>query len=118
MSWKAFFNPAVGATHDKLSALPTADVHCMYMRGTTLGNPAACQVSKQINYDGTRADSGEFTFAVEAQCNGFGLEWGQQLTAGKRTDTGATNGTSIDTAASAAFGAQASSRHSPARTPR
>lgn len=107
MSWKAFFNPTVGATHDKLAALPTADVHCMYMRGTTLGSPAACQVSKQINYDGTRADSGEFTFAVEAQCNGFGLEWGQQLTAGKRTDTAATLGTSIDTTASAAFGAQA-----------
>jgi hypothetical protein len=96
MSWKAFFNPGLGLTHDKLAALPTADVHCMYMRGTTLGNPAACQVSKQINYDGTRGDSGEFTFAVEAQCNGFGLEWGQQLTAGKRTDTTATNGTGVD----------------------
>lgn len=107
MSWKAFFNPGLGLTHDKLAALPTADVICTYARGTTLGNPAACQVSKQINYDGTRADSGEFTFAVEAQCNGFGLEWGQQLTAGKRADTAATNGTSIDTAASASFGAQA-----------
>jgi hypothetical protein len=107
MSWKAFFNAGLGLTHDKLAALPTADVHCMYMRGTTLGNPAACQVSKQINYDGTRGDSGEFTFSVEAQCNGFGLEWGQQLTAGKRTDTAATLGTSIDTTASAAFGAQA-----------
>ncbi|MEU5596818.1 hypothetical protein [Streptomyces sp. NPDC020298] len=107
MSWKAFFNPATGLTHDKLAALPTADVICTYARGTTLGNPAACQTSKQINYDGTRADSGEFTFQVEAQCNGFGLEWGQQLTAGKRTDSAATNGTSIDTVASAAFGAQA-----------
>ena len=107
MSWKAFFNPSIGAAHERFSALPTADVICTYMRGTTLGNPAACQTSKQINYDGTRADSGEFTFAVEAQCNGFGVEWGQQLTAGKRTDTAATNGTSIDTTASAAFGAQA-----------
>jgi hypothetical protein len=96
MSWKAFFNPALGLTHDKLAALPTADVICTYARGTTLGNPSACQVSKQINYDGTRGDSGEFTFAVEAQCNGFGLEWGLQLTAGKRTDTTATNGTSVD----------------------
>ncbi|MFD5814416.1 hypothetical protein [Streptomyces sp. NPDC127038] len=107
MSWKAFFNPTLGLTHDVLAALPTANVICTYARGTTLGNPAACQTSKQINYDGTRADGGEFTFAVEAQCNGFGVEWGQQLTAGKRTDTAATNGTSIDTTASAAFGAQA-----------
>jgi hypothetical protein len=108
MSWKAFFNPTVGATHDKLAALPTADVICTYARGTTLGNPSACQVSKQINYDGTRGDSGEFTFAVEAQCNGFGLEWGLQLTAGKRTDTTATNGTSVDFGTgSTAFGLQA-----------
>ncbi|MEU1445509.1 hypothetical protein [Streptomyces mirabilis] len=107
MSWTAFFNPAIGATHDQFSSLPRTDVICTYMRGTTLGNPAAAQVSKQINYDGTRGNSGEFTFAIEAQCNGFGLEWGQQLTAGKRVDTAATNGTGIDTTASAAFGAQA-----------
>lgn len=108
MSWKAFFNPTVGLTHDKLAALPTADVICTYARGTTLGNPAACQVSKQINYDGTRGDSGEFTFQTEAQCNGFGLEWGLQLTAGKRTDTTATNGTSVDFGTgSTAFGLQA-----------
>jgi hypothetical protein len=108
MSWKAFFNPALAGTHDKLAALPTSDVICTYARGTTLGNPSACQVSKQINYDGTRGDSGEFTFAVEAQCNGFGLEWGLQLTAGKRTDTTATNGTSVDFGTgSTAFGLQA-----------
>jgi hypothetical protein len=35
------------------------------------------------------------------------LEWGRSLTAGRRTDTAATNGTSIDTTASADFGGQA-----------
>jgi hypothetical protein len=107
MSWNAFFNPTVGATHDQFASLPTADVICTYLRGTTLGSPAACQVSKQINYDGNRANTGEFTFSVEAQSNGFGLEWGQTLTAGTRTDTAATNGASIDTTAAASFGAQA-----------
>jgi hypothetical protein len=107
MSWSAFFNPTVGSTHDQFAALPTADVICTYLRGTTLGNPAACMVAKQINYDGNRGNSGEFTFAVEAQSNGFGLEWGQTLTAGIRTDTAATLGTSIDTTAAASFGAQA-----------
>ncbi|MFC4609723.1 hypothetical protein ACFO9E_18160 [Streptomyces maoxianensis] len=102
-----FFNPASGQAHPVLSSLPTADVQVMYLRGTTLGNPSACLVSKQINYDGSRAADGSFTFGVSAQANGFGLEWGQQLTAGLRTDTAATNGTSIDTAASASFGAQA-----------
>lgn len=107
MSWQAWFNPADDRAHDRLENLPATDVHCTYFRGTTLGNPAACQVSKQINYDGNRADDGAFTFQVEAQSNGFGVEWGRSLTAGVRTDTAATNGTSIDTTASAAFGAQA-----------
>lgn len=107
MNWQAWFNPTDDRAHDRLENLPTTDVIATYFRGTTLGNPAACQVSKQINYDGNRGDDGAFTFAVDAQCNGFGVEWGRSLTAGVRTDTGATNGTSIDTAASASFGAQA-----------
>jgi hypothetical protein len=64
-------------------------------------------VAKQINYDASRGDDGDLTFAVSAQSNGFGLEWGRSLTAGLRTDTAATNGTAIDTTASASFGAQA-----------
>ena len=107
MTWQAWFNPATDQGHDRFSSLPTTDVIASYFRGTTLGNPAACQVSKQINYDGNRGDDGAFTFQVDAQCNGFGVEWGRSLTAGVRTDTEATNGTGIDTTASASFGAQA-----------
>ncbi|CAM5346726.1 hypothetical protein [Streptomyces aurantiogriseus] len=107
MSWQAWFNPAANQAHARMKTLPTTDVHCAYFRGTTLGNPAACMVAKQINYDGNRGADGSFTFAVEAQSNAFGLEWGRSLTAGVRTDTAATNGASIDTTASADFGAQA-----------
>lgn len=107
MTWQAWFNPATDQGHDRFSSLPTTDVIASYFRGTTLGNPAACQVSKQINYDGNRGDDGAFTFQVDAQCNGFGVEWGRSLTAGVRTDTAATDGTGIDTTASADFGAQA-----------
>lgn len=107
MTWQAWFNPATDQGHDRFSTLPTADVIASYFRGTVLGNPAACQVSKQVNYDGNRGDDGAFTFQVDAQCNGFGVEWGRSLTAGVRTDTGATDGASIDTTASADFGAQA-----------
>lgn len=104
-----YFNhvAVTGATHDKLATLPTSDVILSYLRGTTLGDPAASIVAKQINYDATRGDDGMLTFAVSAQSNGYGIEWGRQLTAGVRTDTGATNGTSIDTTASASFGGQA-----------
>jgi hypothetical protein len=107
MSWKAFFNTAVGQAHPVLSALPTADVMATYCRGTTLGSPCASLVAKQLNYDGNRGNSGEFTFSVDAEANAYGLEWGVLLTAGLRTDTAATNGTGVDTTAAASFGAQA-----------
>lgn len=104
-----FFNSVAvtGGLHEKLSALPRTDVIMTYCRGTTLGDPAASLVAKQVNYDPTRGDDGMLTFGVSAQSNGYGIEWGQQLTAGLRTDTAATNGTAIDTTASASFGGQA-----------
>lgn len=104
----SFFNPATNRSHLRLSTLPTADVIATYFRGTTLGGASANIVAKQLNYDGTRGDDGAFTFAVEAQANGYGLEWGTSLTAGKRTDGSATNGSSVDFGTgSTAFGLQA-----------
>lgn len=102
-----FFNTAAGRAHPVLKTLPETDTHVMYCHKTALGNPAACLVAKQVNYDGTRASDAGFTFKVQAQGNAYGLEWGETLTAGLRTDTTATNGTAIDTLASASFGAQA-----------
>lgn len=107
IDFTAYFNPSDNQSHDRLENLPTADVQLHYCRGTTLGNPGAALISKQINYDGSRGDDGSFTFAVQALANSYGLEWGRQLTAGKRTDSTATNGASIDTTAAASFGAQA-----------
>jgi hypothetical protein len=107
MEWVAYFNPSTGQAHPKLSALPTADVVASYWRGTTLGNPVASLVGKQLNYDGNRGDNGSLRMNAQAQANAYGLDWGRSLTAGVRTDTGATNGTSIDTTASVSFGAQA-----------
>lgn len=107
LGWTAFFNPAVGQAHPVLSALPTADVHAAYLHTTILGAPAAAIVAKQIGYDGTRGDNGSFTFALQSQGNGFALEWGNQLTAGLRTDTAATNGAAYDQGAATVFGAQA-----------
>ncbi|SFY52046.1 hypothetical protein [Streptomyces sp. F-1] len=109
IEFTAFFNHVAAGTgtHEKLSALPTSDVILTYCRGTNVGDPAACLVSKQINYDGTRGNDGAFTFAVSAQANGYGLGWGRQLTAGLRTDTAASQGASIDTVAATSFGAQA-----------
>lgn len=96
IEFTSFFNPSTGQAHERFSALPSTDQIVTYCRGTTLGNAAASCVAKQIGYDGKRAADGGFTFSVSAQANGFGVEWGEQLTAGIRTDTSATNGSSVD----------------------
>jgi len=108
ISWGAFFNDATGRAHERLSALPTADRHLMWATGSAIGDPAACMVGKQINYDPTRPQDGSLTIAVNAQANSYGLEWCDLLTAGVRTDTTATNGSSLDLGTgSTAFGLQA-----------
>lgn len=105
IDWTSWFNPA--RAHLKLNDLPTADALATYTRGTAIGSAAACCIGKQINYDPKRAADGALTFSVQVQANSYGLEWGELLTAGVRTDTTATNGASLDTTASADFGAQA-----------
>lgn len=108
IEFTAFFNPSAAQAHPVLSALPTTDVILTYCRGTTLGDPAAALVAKQIGYDGNRGNDGSYTFSVQAQANGFGLQWGKQGTAGIRTDTAATNGSSVDFGTgSTSFGLQA-----------
>lgn len=107
MELSVFFNDAIGQEHVVLSALPRTDTILSYLHGSTLGNAAACLNAKQIGYDPTRGNDGSLTIAVEAQGNQYGLEWGRQLTAGKRTDTTATNGSSVDGGAASSFGLQA-----------
>lgn len=101
----SYFNP--DSAHPVYSALPTSDVIATYCHTTALGAPAAAMVAKQIGYDPTRPQDGSLTCAVALVPNGFGLEWCIQATAGKRTDTAATNGTGVDLAQSTAFGLQA-----------
>lgn len=100
IEWTSHWNPdTVGVTfteHTVLAPLPFTDIHTMYFRGTTLGNPVASLVGKQLNYDMTRANDGKVTLKVHVDCNAFGLEWGVGLTAGIRTDTVATLGTGVD----------------------
>jgi hypothetical protein len=91
-----------------LSGLPRTDVIASYFRGTTLLNPCASLLGRQLNYDPTRGTDGSLTMAVEVQSDGYGLEWGVMLTPGLRTDTEATTGTYVnDNGAASDFGAQA-----------
>jgi len=106
----SWWNSAVGGTHDTLAALPTTDMHAMYLAGSTIGDYAACLVAKELTHSPKRGDDGSMTAEFELGGNAYGLEWGRLLTAGIRTDTSATNGSSLDFTAgigTTAFGLQA-----------
>jgi len=107
IDFTALFDPVAGHSHPVLATLPRTDVMATYIRGGTLGNPAACMVAKQVDYNPTRANDGMLSSTVSSVANSYGLEWGQQLTAGQRTDTVATTGTAVDFAAATSFGFQA-----------
>lgn len=97
LDFVSFFDTATGAAHPVLSALPTADVITTFVAPViAIGTPAACMVSKQVDYNPTRQADGMLTFAVSCIANADGMEWGLMLTSGMRTDTGAANGTSYD----------------------
>jgi hypothetical protein len=107
MEFSAWMNDAAGAAHPTLKTRPTVDRIATYCHRETLGASAAACVCKQINYDPSRPQDGSLTWSVAVESNAYGLEWGNLLTAGKRTDTGAANGTAIDTVASVSHGLQA-----------
>lgn len=75
-----------------------------YFHGSTVGNVAAGIVAKQINYDWERGQDGSLSGPTQLLANGFGVEWGQMLTPGKRTDSGADEGDSLDNGAATATG--------------
>ena len=101
-----WFDKATGASHPTLKTLPTTDVICSYFHTAVIGAPACSCVAKQVNFDGNRGKDGSYALAVSWVANGFGLEWGNSVTAGKRTDTTATTpGSGSDLgAASYSFG--------------
>lgn len=107
LQFTSFFDAAAGAEHVAMSSLPRTDVIATYARGAVVGNPAACILGRQINYDPTRDNTGNLTLKVEVQSDAYSMEWGTQLTAGLRTDTTATTGTFFDNSQAYTFGGQA-----------
>lgn len=96
IDFTSFFNDAAGQAFPILKTLPDTDTIVTYLRGTGLGSPAASITAKRVSYDGERDDEGNLKLKTSAVSNGYGLDWGLQLTNGKRTDTTATNGSTVD----------------------
>ena len=107
MDITAYLDPMPGQAHAAFSPLSLSDELATYLRGQAIGNAAFCLNSKLISYDPTRAADGSITEKVSCQANSFGGEWGEQLTAGVRTDTTGTNGTAQNDGAATLWGAQA-----------
>lgn len=107
IDFTAYFNPSAGRAHPVLGALPRTDVIVSAAAGVLVGSPVASCQAVQIGYDGTRGNDGSYTLNVATNSDGFGVEWGELLTAGDRTDVTATaSGTGLDGTASTSFGAQ------------
>lgn len=108
IDFNAWWNNAALAVHPAMAPLPLTDRIVNYYRGSTQGDPAAGSVVKQLNYDPTRATDGALSESVSTVETLFGVEWGNQITAGKRSDTTATSpATGFDFAAATSFGWQA-----------
>lgn len=109
LEFSAWMNKAAGQAMPVLKTVPATDRIASYLhRKATIGAIACGLVCKQVSYDPNRATDAALTWSVTAESNGYGLEWGQLLTAGKRTDTGATAGAAVDMeGAATSFGLQA-----------
>jgi len=105
IDFTAFFADEAGESHAVFSALPTGDKTAIYCRGTTLGNPGAGIVAKQVDYPLANPAGGDLTVPISLMANNYGVRWGHLLTAGLITDASASNGASIDlTDATTSFG--------------
>lgn len=109
IDWTTYFNPT--NAHLTLEDLPRGNRNLMYMhKQSVLGTPTAFLSAKQLNYDPDRSADGSLTAGVASLSDTYWLDWGLSLTQGKRSDTGATNGTGVDFAnygMPASFGFQA-----------
>lgn len=108
LTWQSWFNPSAGQSHPTLkNGTFRNDRIGSYFHRPTLGMPVAAMVGKQTTYAGNRNEDGSFILNLDMLSNAFWTDWGLALTAGKRTDGTATNGTGVDFTSGANFGLQA-----------
>lgn len=112
MGIKQFFNPTAGSAFQTVRANAFSQIlnyDLAAICSSTIGDHAIAGRFRQASHTLTREQSGRFTFDTQWPGNGYGVEWGRLLTAGKRTDTGATSpATGVDfTDVTTLFGWQA-----------
>jgi hypothetical protein len=106
-SFSTFFNDAAGQQHLALRNYATTDRNVSWTFGSTVGDVACGAVAKQVDYPLTRGADGTLTATIPISGNGVISEWGNLLSAGKITHSGATTVASKDDSSSSAAGASA-----------
>ena len=95
MSFTAFFDTDPGQEHPVLKGLPQSALFTWLM-GITLGSPTCSLVANTTDYPITRGADGSLVLKPTADANGFGLQWGNLLTAGIQTFASAAATTGVD----------------------
>ena len=106
ITFSAFFNDAALSEHAALKSVPSADRVTTFLMGSTANDAGCGLVATQLNYDMARTADGGLNFSVDLMAQGYPLEWGTSLVAGKVTHSGATNVASLDQSASSSSGSQ------------
>lgn len=96
IQFTGFFNDAAGQEHAALKLIATTDVIGTVFKTAALQAVAASLTGKRTSYPVTRGADGALGTGTEIQSNADQLNYGLALTAGKRTDGSATNGTGVD----------------------
>ena len=104
ISVSSWFNDATEQEHAAYSGLVTTDRILTWAFGATRGDVAACLVSKQMNYNGSRGSDGSLSFSIDSQATGVSLDWCETLTTGKETHSSAGSSTSRDDSAATSAG--------------
>mgnify|MGYP000151929511 FL=1 len=105
LNWNVFFNDAASQEHVALKSLTRTDHYGLWAQScAAIGDVGAAMLGKQVNYDWQFGADGGAVGSVQMLSNGAPLEFVELLTPGKRTDTTATNGASLDGGAATTYG--------------
>lgn len=108
LGFNSFFNDAAAQEHVVLKAKSSGANRVMtWLRGATIGKGGYGIVAKQVNYDPSRGADGSLTIEVQGLGAAYGGEFADQLTAGLRADTAASNGAGLNNGAATSKGVSA-----------
>lgn len=109
VAFNAWYNPADGdpdpvGSQIALEDLPLTDAIILVCFATLLGSDVAELIGPRVEFNENRTPNGALELTTTARANGHGVNYGDLLTAGRRVDTGAANGTGVDGLAASSFG--------------